>query len=261
MGSLLIGTSGYDYAEWRDVFYPAKMRKDEFLGYYAEQFNALELNFSYYALPKAAQFERMKAATGGKLKFSVKGNQEFTHHIEVGRWRGVVKEFRESLYPLLKDDILVSVLLQFPQSFHYEKDTRVFLAALIQEMAGVPLVVEFRHDSWQRVSVYEELDSRGVGLCMCDMPNISRLPAFKKTVTGNNAYLRFHGLNAGGWYGTNARERYNFLYSDDDLKSYIAFLLDVSTKAKLTQIYFNNHAKGAATVNARKMALLLSESA
>jgi uncharacterized protein YecE (DUF72 family) len=261
MGSLLVGTSGYDYAEWRDVFYPARLRKDDFLAYYAEQFNALELNFSYYAIPKAAQLERMSEVSGGKLKFSVKGNQEFTHHIEVGRWRGAVKEFRESLSPFIKRDVLAAVLLQFPQGFHYEKDTRRFLADLTGELAGLPLVVEFRHDSWLRESVFEELDRRGVGLCLCDMPKISRLPAFKGVVTGNTANMRFHGRNAGGRYGTDARERYNYLYSENELKAYAAFLLDVSSKARLTQVYFNNHAKGAAAVNARKMALLLCEGA
>jgi uncharacterized protein YecE (DUF72 family) len=259
MGLILIGTSGYDYQEWRDVFYPAGVRKDDFLAFYADQFNALELNFSFYSMPKAANLAKMAEKTSGKVKFSIKGNQEFTHHIEVGHWRGVVKEFRESLYPFLKEEVLLSVLLQFPQSFHYDRDRRLYLADLIREFGDVPLVAEFRHESWQRQAVYDGLSERGVGLCLCDMPDIRALPKFAPVVTGNVAYLRFHGKNKDSWYGTNARDRYSYLYSDEELAAYAPVLREISSKAAVTQVYFNNHARGAATRNAKKMAALLSE--
>ncbi|QQO08295.1 DUF72 domain-containing protein [Breznakiella homolactica] len=258
MGTLLIGTSGYDYPEWRDVFYPQNLKRDEYLEYYAEHFNALELNFSYYSLPREQQIGAMVRRSGGKVRFSVKGNKQFTHAVEAGLWRDSVREFRKALYPMQRDALLASVLLQFPQSFHYEEDTRVYLADLITEFSGIPLVVEFRHDSWQKPRVYDGLNERGVGYCMTDMPAISRLPQFRPAVTGGVGYMRFHGRNRRDWYGTNATDRYDYRYSDEELTAYEPVLRDIVSKTKLVQIYFNNHAKGNAAVNAKKLMIILA---
>jgi uncharacterized protein YecE (DUF72 family) len=259
MAKILIGTSGYDYPEWRGPFYPLKLRREDFLGFYADQFNALELNFSYYQMPSERQLAAMAERTGKRVMFTVKGNQELTHHIEICKWRDVARAFRAALSPLSGEGLLASVLLQFPQSFHYETDTRRYLGGLIDEFAGLPLVVEFRHDSWQRASVYEGLAARGAGCCSCDMPDLKHLPAFKPMVAGELAYMRFHGRNAGAWYGTNARDRYDYLYSDEELTAYAPVLREVAKKAKLLQVFFNNHAKGNAAVNAKKMMVLLAD--
>jgi uncharacterized protein YecE (DUF72 family) len=130
------------------------------------------------------------------VHFSIKGNQAFTHCIEIGKWKDAVKEFKTALSPLLKENVLSSVLLQFPESFHYEEDTRIYLANLITEFGkDIPIVVEFRHNSWQRQPVYDGLAERGVGYCICDLPQIGSLPSFKPVITGNTAYMRFHGRN------------------------------------------------------------------
>ncbi|MDR3140024.1 MAG: DUF72 domain-containing protein [Treponema sp.] len=259
MGKLLIGTSGYDYPEWKGVFYPPAIKREEFLSYYSEQFNALELNFSYYAMPDEKQLAAMAERSGKRVIFSIKGNQQLTHYIEIGKWRDVAREFRAALTPLLSDNLLSSVLLQFPQSFHYEEETRRYLASLINEFRDLPLVVEFRHNSWQRGKVYEGLTERGAGCCSCDMPEVSKLPSFKPVITGNLAYMRFHGRNVKNWYGTNARERYDYHYTDKELSDYIPVLRDISRKAKTMQVFFNNHAKGNAAVNAKKLMILMAE--
>jgi uncharacterized protein YecE (DUF72 family) len=255
----MIGTSGFDYPEWKGVFYPPALKREEFLSYYSEQFNALELNFSYYAMPEEKQLASMAERSGKRVKFSVKGNQQLTHYIEIGKWRDTAKEFRAALNPLVKDNLLSSVLLQFPQSFHYEEETRRYLASLIEEFRDLPLVVEFRHNSWQHEKVYGGLTERGAGCCLCDMPEISRLPAFKPVITGETAYMRFHGRNAKNWYGTNARDRYDYLYSDDELSAYTPVLRDISRNTRTLQIFFNNHAKGNAAVNAKKLMILMAE--
>jgi uncharacterized protein YecE (DUF72 family) len=259
MGKITIGTSGFDYPEWKGVFYPPALKREEFLSYYAEQFNAVELNFSYYSMPNEKQLAGMAERSGKRVVFSIKGNQQLTHFIEIGKWRDVAKEFRTALNPLLKDNLLASVLLQFPQSFHYEEETRRYLASLVDEFRDVPLVVEFRHNSWQRPQVYEGLAERGAGCCLCDMPEISKLPAFKPVITGDIAYMRFHGRNTKNWYGTNARDRYDYRYTEEELSAYVPVLSDISKKSKTMQVFFNNHAKGNAAVNAKKMMVLLAE--
>ena len=259
MSLLFIGTSGYDYPEWKEIFYPKNLTRSEYLSFYAEHFNALELNFSYYSQPNSNQLRNMVQATSGKVHFSIKGNQSFTHCIEIGKWKDAVKEFKSALQPLLQNNVLLSVLLQFPQSFHYEDETRLYLANLISEFGkDIPLVVEFRHNSWQRNQVYSGLTERGIGYCITDMPEMNKLPSFNPVVTGTNTYIRFHGRNNKDWYGTNARDRYNYLYNDNELLAFKPVIETLSGKAQLIQIFFNNHAKGNATINARKLMILLN---
>jgi uncharacterized protein YecE (DUF72 family) len=259
MGKLLIGTCGYDYADWKEIFYPPYLKHDDYLSYYAEVFNALELDFSYYTIPKASRLDEMVKKTGGKVAFSVKGNQAFTHRIEPAKWKDAVKDFRQALYPLVNNNVLSSVLLQFPEAFHYEKDTRIFLDSLIKEFSDTPLVVEFRHNSWQQQGVYEGLNKRGVGLCLVDMPELSRLPNFTPVVTAGSAYMRFHGRNAKDWYTGDNKTRYNYLYTNNELAKYKSILLDIMQRAEITQIFFNNHAEGNAVENAKEMQSLMSE--
>jgi uncharacterized protein YecE (DUF72 family) len=258
MGELLIGTSGYDYPQdWRGVFYPDRMKHDEFLSFYATQFNALELNFSYYNVPRAENIQKMIDQTAHRVKFSIKANQALTHNVELGTWQVVVSEFIKGIEPLMKADLLVSVLLQFPQSFIYDKARRIYLADLIKAFGPVPLVAEFRHTSWLRESVYTGLDKMGVGLCVCDMPNLRNLPQFNPLVLGGKAYMRFHGRNGKTWYSGDSRSRYDYRYSDDELNAYKGPLEAMREKSASMQVYFNNHAQGNAPTNAKKFAALM----
>ena len=267
---LLIGTSGYDYDEWKSVFYPADLKKEDFLPYYAERFNALELNFSFYKQPTGPQLSRMVERTGGKVKFSIKGNRTFTHEIDPAKWKDEVQVFRKALYPFANNNLLTAVLLEFPYSFHYTEDNRRYLANLITEFHDTPVVIEFRQREWLLDRVFEDLDKLGAGVCVCDMPSLRKLPSlnasddmprdtpeYRHLVCGTSGYLRFHGRNDEKWYGTNSRDRYDYLYSEAQLKPYVPILRQMMEKTKFVQVYFNNHAKGQATINARKMQLLM----
>jgi uncharacterized protein YecE (DUF72 family) len=258
MGGLFVGTSGFDYPEWKGVFYPPSLRREEFLTFYADNFNALELNYTYYTMPTESQLKNMAERSGKRVRFSVKANQQLTHHIEIGTWREAANQFRAAVSPLLGDNLLSSVLLQFPQSFHYEDETRRYLSSLLDEFREIPLVIEFRHNSWQKDTVYRGLADRGAGCCSCDMPDLKRLPAFQPVITGETAYMRFHGRNAKNWYGTNARDRYDYFYTDEEIAAYVPVLRDISSKARTLQVFFNNHAKGNAAVNAKKLMVMLA---
>jgi uncharacterized protein YecE (DUF72 family) len=125
-------------------------------------------------------------------------------------------------------------------------------------------VVEFRYNFWQCEKVYEGLAGRctagrEVGCCLCDIPDISRLPAFKPVLTGETSYMRFHGRNSKNWYGTNARDRYDYRYTDEELSAYMPVLRDISRKSKTMQVYFSNHAKGNAAIKAKKLMILMEE--
>ncbi len=256
MAEILVGTSGYDYPEWRGVLYPHELPREEFLAFYAEQFSALELNYTYYGMPDETQMASMVKRSNGKLRFSVKAHRSLTHEVSVSAWRSDARAFREAMRPLASRGLLLSVLLQFPQSFHYAVDERRYLDGLIGELRDLPIVVEFRHASWQNARVYEAFGKRGLGWCVTDMPSLRNLPARAAIVTAKSAYVRFHGRNAENWHGTNARSRYEYLYTDSELAEYVPLIADIAQTATLVQIYFNNHAKGHAVVNAQKMRIL-----
>ncbi len=254
---LLVGTSGYDYPEWRGVLYPHELPRSEFLSFYSEQFNALEINCTYYQMPTEQQMTAMVKRSRNRLQFAVKAHQSLTHTVTVSQWRDSAREFRQSMRPLAESGTLSTILLQFPQSFQYAIDERLYLDSLITELAGLPLTVEFRHRSWQQERVNEGLRGRGVSLCLSDLPALRSLPSFVPALTADRSYIRFHGRNARTWHGTNARDRYDYLYSEAELASCKPVLDSIARRSTLVHIFFNNHAKGQAVINARMTRLML----
>ena len=115
MDNVLIGTSGYDYPEWKGVFYPQDLNRKDFLSYYSTQFKALELNNTFYNMPTSERMLSFYERSEGRLSFSVKANRLLTH--EVGAdWKLQAKLFCDAVGPLLEKSSLCTVLFQFPQS-------------------------------------------------------------------------------------------------------------------------------------------------
>ncbi len=267
MPEILIGTSGYDYPEWRGVFYPAGLKRADFLPYYATQFNALELNSSFYNMPTAERLLSFWERSGGALKFSVKANRLLTH--EIGRgWKSAAQEFLSALKPLAQNESLASALFQFPQSFHYTDQNRMYLSALLAQFRGLPAVVEFRHAEWIRPSVFEGLFERGASLAFCDLPELKNLPNknFLQAqedglpFAGKIAYIRLHGRNASAWYAKendpqdkNGSARYRYDYSDDELSGFVPIVQQAASQGRQVQVFFNNHPDGSGAKNARRM--------
>ncbi len=257
--SLLIGTSGYDYPEWKDVFYPKELRRSSFLDFYARNFCTVELNYTYYKMPSEKGMRNLLTKTDKPLVFSIKAHKSVTHEI-TARWKEDAEQLKNSLYPLLEKECLTSLLCQFPQSFHYTQDNRQYLDSLLKALHPLPIVVEFRHKDWMIERVYEGLHKRKIGICIVDMPELYHLPGFHPVVTGEKAYMRFHGRNAQSWYtgsGQNGSSRYNYLYSMKELENAVPVIQYLKTKARLVQIFFNNHPGGAAAVNAKKLKELM----
>jgi uncharacterized protein YecE (DUF72 family) len=255
MAQLFIGTCGYDYPEWKGIFYPEKTKRADFLSWYASQFNALELNGTYYKMPTQTQMQNMISRTNGKVKFTVKAFGDMTHKQDLT----LAAEFKKAMEPLQNNSLLLSVLLQFPQSFHYEKEQRIYLDKLIKEFSGIPLVVELRNTQWQSQQVYDALRERQAAWCITDNPDLKDLPKLEYPVTSEIAYMRFHGRNSKMWYDGNAVTRYDYLYSDAELQAFIEPIKLLLQMTKIVQLFFNNHAKSQATVNAKKLELLLRE--
>lgn len=281
MSDLLIGTSGYDYPEWKGVFYPEDLKRKNFLSFYATQFNALELNNTFYNMPTAERLLSFYERSEGKLSFSVKANRLLTHEIGAD-WQVAAEDFKEALKTLNEKERLSAVLFQLPESFHYTNDNRIYLAKLIAEFEGFPVMIEFRHKEWIRESVFEGLEMRKSGIVFCDMPMCHlaqmsiisnyangakrRMPQLKNlpdgTVTktpfiGSNAYIRLHGRNEGAWYAVgeslNGSTRYCYDYSENELAQFVPIIKQAKQEGKKVQVYFNNHPNGSGAMNGLKL--------
>jgi uncharacterized protein YecE (DUF72 family) len=253
---LRIGTSGYDYPEWLGVLYPRGIGRKEFLGAYSEAYATLELNFSYYGMPRAENIRELMARTRKPIDFSIKANQALTHKIDPSTWQASVDEFARGIGPLREADRLCAVLLEFPFSFHYRDDERRYLDKVLKALAAFPLVVEFRSAQWFNARVIDGLKERRVGLCSVDVPRLEGLPPLSDLVTSDVAYVRFHGRNEAAWWNGDAGARYEYLYSKDELSAWIPRLEAMSTQAKKLRVYFNNHRRGDAVTNSKGLASL-----
>lgn len=256
MSDLLIGTSGYDYPEWKGVFYPEDLKRKDFLSYYATQFNALELNNTFYNMPTAERLLSFYERSEGRLNFSVKANRLLTHEIW-DDWQVVAEDFKDALKPLNEKERLSAVLFQLPESFHYTNENRIYLAKLIAEFEGFPVMVEFRHKEWIRESVFEGLEKRQAGIVFGDMPQLKNLPdgtVMKTPFIGSNAYIRLHGRNENAWYAAgespNGSARYCYDYSENELSQFVPIIKHAKLEGKKVQVYFNNHPNGSGAKNA-----------
>lgn len=265
MKDILIGTSGYDYPEWKGVFYPDDLKRKDFLSYYSTQFTALELNNTFYNMPDAQRLLGFYERSDGKLSFSVKANRLLTHEIGHG-WQQNADLFRSAVYPLLEKSALCAVLFQFPQSFHYTDENRIYLSKLIAQFEGFPVVIEFRHTDWVKSSVFHGLQERNASLVFCDMPQLKYLPDGKALNTpfiGPLAYIRLHGRNADAWYSAlnddsqNGSNRYTYDYSDEELKEFVPIIQSIILTGKKPVVFFNNHPNGSGAKNARRLGELL----
>ena len=256
---LYIGTSGWSYDDWLGVFYPTATSKNKMLEYYATQFNSVEVNMSYYNIPQAKWVENWVKQTQKQVMFTMKAHQSLTHFPDFNEYQHNAHVFKSCLEPLLKHKLLLCVLTQFPQSFHYETDERKYLDLLLKEMRDIPMVVEMRNKQWQNEQVYKELEGRKIGWCITDNPKLKDLLETQYTATSDLAYMRFHGRNAEMWYKGDNVSRYDYNYSDDELEEFINPLLMLLMNARIVQLFFNNHAKGKAAVNAKKLEYLLKQ--
>ena len=270
METIFIGTSGYDYPEWKGVFYPPQIKRADFLSYYATQFNAVELNNTFYNMPTPDRLLSFYDRSDGKLNFSIKANRLLTHEIPQ-LWTNAADDFKHALIPLLEKDSLCAVLFQFPQSFHYTAENRIYLSKLIAAFDGFPVVIEFRHKEWIRDSVFEGLIQRNASVAFCDMPQLKYLPkslvdlaesAGKTQFIGPNAYIRLHGRNAENWYAsessapnpqTNGTARYDYNYSLSELEKFVPIIHTATKEGRKIHVFFNNHPKGHGAKNAMEL--------
>lgn len=255
---IYIGTCGFSYDDWRKVFYPPELDKRDFLAFYAENFPALELNSSYYAIPSPRLINNLINHTPDDFKVVVKAFRGITHERDEMSEENL-KKFIAAIEPLSHSGKLAAVLLQFPYSFRYGDYELVYLDRLLCLLSEVPTVVEFRHSSWMKRRVLESLQSHAAALCCVDEPRLPGLmPPEVIRTSALLGYVRFHGRNAAKWWNhKESWERYDYFYNEEELGEWTSGIRWLESGTDQTYIFFNNHRAGQAVENARQMAGLL----
>ena len=269
---VLVGTSGWNYPSgrgtWNGLFYPLpRPRGFDELSYYAERFETVEVNSTFYRSPEAAVVSAWLRRTPSSFLFSVKLFQKFTHpdmylaRPGVTDWdvtRGDLDAFRIGIEPLAASGRLAALLLQFPPSFHAGPDTRGYLDWLASALEGYPLAVELRHRSWSEDANATKvlLDAHRAAWVWIDEPKFAtsiRQPSSDLAVTssGGLAYMRLHGRNAEQWWQhEQAEDRYDYLYSASELAPLAEAATAAAGTGRRVLMYFNNHFSAKAVANA-----------
>ncbi len=273
--AIRIGTSGWNYPSgrgtWNGVFYPAPRKKgfDE-LAYYAEHFDTVEVNSTFYRMPEADVARSWVRRTPASFSFAVKLFQKFTHPKMYLRRPGVtdwdvspadLDLFREGIAPIVDAGKLTALLLQFPTSFHVAPETRAYLDWLLERCAGVPLAVELRHRSWsdEAAATRAHLAAREAAWVVIDEPKFEDSLAQDLNVEAGLQdsdgsallYVRLHGRNARAWWHhAHSDDRYDYLYSPEELAPFAELARRASRAGRRAAMYLNNHFSAKAVANA-----------
>jgi uncharacterized protein YecE (DUF72 family) len=258
-----IGPAGWSYKDWEGVVYPQKPgAKFDPLEYLARFFNTIEINSSFYRPFTAAVANSwaQRTAAAADFMFTAKLHRVFTH--ERGKATAAdEQQVREGMDALAGAGKLGALLLQFPWSFKNTDEERVYLTKLLERFREYPLVVEVRHSSWNNPQIYQWLEEVGVGICNVDQPLFDKSVKPAAVTTSQVGYVRLHGRNYQDWFREKAPrdDRYNYLYSLDELEPWIARIKEIAAKTKESYVITNNHFRGQAVVNALEMKAILHE--
>jgi uncharacterized protein YecE (DUF72 family) len=255
-----IGPAGWKYRDWEGVVYPKPRSRDfDELTYLAGYFDAIEINTSYYGAPRAAAARKWVESIAGNstFKFCAKLLHSFTR--ERAPAAQDEKEFKDGLAPIMEAGRLGALLMQFPWSFKSSPENRAYLGELQRRFSEYPLVVEVRHASWLEEDGLDLFAALGMGICNIDQPLFRQSVKPAAHVTSGIGYVRLHGRNYRQWFSKTAdvRERYDHLYSPDELDPWIARTKQIAEDAADTYVIANNHYLGKAVVNAVEIASIL----
>jgi uncharacterized protein YecE (DUF72 family) len=247
---LFLGTGGYANEDWVGLFYPPTLKKNEWIGFYSTHFNAVELNSPFYAVPGQKAIEGILARAEGRVMLSSKLHQSFSHTLEADQ--AAAERFLYTFAPAREAGVMGPLLAQFPSRFKNTPENRDYLATLAEWFRGFDLVIEFRHDSWDRLPIYQYVADLGLGVVSLDVPVVRGMPKSSlHKINNQRAYLRLHGRNASNWWdGQSAAERHDYLYTEAELRPWVQALF--AARLQRAYVFFENTTRGQALENARQ---------
>jgi len=241
MAKYYIGTSGWAYKHWKDIFYPNEMPQSHWLEFYSKYFNTVEVNSSFYRQPTQKTINKWVDSVPTNFQFSVKLNRYVTHlkklSLEKDDLLGLINPFYDFGIKM------GPVLIQLPP--FYKANSEVLVRFLKSLPSHHKYAFEPRHESWFSPQIVRILRDHNIALVIADS---SKFPILE-TQTADFGYIRFHGLNL-----------YESMYNEDDLEKWAVKIKKWSKKWQEVYIYFNNDAQGHAVKNALDLKQILGVS-
>jgi len=240
-GRIHVGCSGWVYKHWRGIFYPEGLPQKRWFERYAEDFDTVEINASFYRLPLASTFEGWRDRAPPGFRYAIKVNRFITHMKKLRDCEDAIAEFIALARPL--GNMLGPLLYQLPPSLKLHLDRlENFLKLLPRDLAHV---FEFRNKDWYVGDTYALLDRYGASFCVHDMPGSKT----ERIAVGPVAYVRFHG-GEGKYWGR---------YSDEGLLSWTDWIVEQRNAGRSVWCYFNNDIHGHAIEDARTLKSMIGQ--
>jgi uncharacterized protein YecE (DUF72 family) len=230
-----VGCSGWVYPHWRELFYPKEVPQRAWLSYYAEHFDTVEINNTFYRLPKESAAEGWAENSPRGFEFAVKVSRYLTHIKRLTMVEPGMQRFQEPLEPLASSGKLGPLLWQFPPNFHRDTER---LAGSLEALPQGRHAFEFRHQSWFTDEVYDLLRARNVALVIGD--ESKRWISTPHVRTADWTYIRFH-------HGSRGREGN---YSESEIDTWARRIAQWRRETEV-YAYFNNDWQGFAIRNAK----------
>lgn len=251
-----IGTGGFSNRDWEGLLYPVPRKPTDDLHYYAQAFDVVELNSSFYAIAGEKAFAGMLNKSAQRLKMAVKLHQDFTHQRTATA--DLAQRMRLSPKPFREAGLLAPFLAQFPYSFARTPDNRRYLAQLVKWFAGEQLAIEFRHISWHVQEVQQAFREMGLIWVSVDYPQLAGMPISDLVLTSRTGYIRLHGRNDAQWWeGNSAAERHDYRYQDDELAVWADRIAAKRHEYDELYVLFENTTAGHALHNIPQLRALL----
>lgn len=260
-----VGPAGWSYADWEGRVYPAhKPPGFHALPYLARYFDGIEIDSSFYAMPRREHATRWVSmvASHPRFRFWMKLHRDFTHSVGEqpdADLQLLGRTFLDGVQPLARARRLEALLAQFPITFLYGKTEVRRLGRLRALFDPLPLVLEVRHASWFTPPAIDTVRGLGYSLAHIDLPAAWNHPPPWHAATGPIGYLRLHGRNAKQWFreGAPRDDRYDYLYDSQELEQIARRAQRIAAEHDTTAVVTNNHFSGQAVANALELLHLL----
>lgn len=258
-----VGTSGFEHSDWAGLFYHKAIRPQgnlkvtskDWFSIYQSYFSFLEIGHTFYQEPQLQQFEELERSSKSSMRFSVKVYRDISHK---GVWnseegKSLMRKHAVAVSPLSETGRFHSFLIQLDDTVERNRKILDYLltTASVALSEGLNVHIEFRNRTWHQESVLQALKDAGVGICNTEIPAIGHAYPLKAYATSALGYVRYHGLNLPGWETLkNTSARYDYNYSQLELKERVRSQIKLLQKTGTVAIVFNNHTRAQAALNA-----------
>jgi len=244
------------FDDWVGPYYPPTLSKNDWLTFYAKEFNTLEINYTYYRMPTAKTLAGMARKVPDGFLFTLKTPQKMTHTRDADA--ALFPQFIEALKPLTDQKKFGTVLAQFPSSFNRTRENVDYLKSFRERLPDLSIVVEFRNEQWLNDQTFAFLREHKLGFCCVDEPRLKGLLPPVAEATSQVAYVRFHGRTSAKWWGhEQAYERYDYTYNKAELEEWTPKIQKLNQLAETVFVFANNHYRAQGIDMARQLRLLL----